>query len=146
MSTHDRLIFVRGPKRDEDSLGRPHFSPNPTYAFMQRMFELAKQYERSQLTVYNQDQQIKNLSGRIAHLEALVEGKALKTGGEEVYEYLRPSLEELRGQFVAIDTESRQVAGTGSSLEEAYDNARKKFPDKDQFYFRKVGQKYLFRL
>ena len=59
--------------------------------------------------------------------------------GEEVYEENREKLEKAYlGKIVAIETESRDVAGIGASLDEAYEEAVKKYPKK-QFYFRKVG-------
>jgi len=39
---------------------------------------------------------------------------------------------------VAIEVESRDVAGIGENLDEAYEKALKKYPSR-QFYFRKVG-------
>jgi len=59
--------------------------------------------------------------------------------GEEVYEENREKLEKAYlGKIVAIEIESRDVAGIGTSLDEAYEEAVKKYPKK-QFYFRKVG-------
>jgi len=59
--------------------------------------------------------------------------------GEEVYEENREKLEKsYLGKIVAIEIESRDVAGIGRSLDEAYEEAVKKYPRK-QFYFRKVG-------
>lgn len=59
--------------------------------------------------------------------------------GEEVYEENREKLEKAYlGKIVAIEIESRDVAGIGASLDEAYEEAVKKYPQK-QFYFRKVG-------
>jgi hypothetical protein len=59
--------------------------------------------------------------------------------GEEVYEENREKLEKAYlGKIVAIEIESRDIAGIGASLDEAYKEAVKKYPRK-QFYFRKVG-------
>ena len=59
--------------------------------------------------------------------------------GEEVYEENREKLEKAYlGKIVAIEIESRDVAGIGTSLDEAYEEAIKKYP-KEEFYFRKVG-------
>jgi len=59
--------------------------------------------------------------------------------GEEVYEENRGKLEKsYLGKIVAIEIESRDIAGIGRSLDEAYEEAVKKYPRK-QFYFRKVG-------
>lgn len=59
--------------------------------------------------------------------------------GEEVYEKNREKLEKMYlGKIVAIEIESEVVAGIGASLDEAYEEALKKYPQK-QFYFRKVG-------
>jgi len=59
--------------------------------------------------------------------------------GEEVYEEEKDRLEKAyMGKIVAIEIESRAVAGIGESLDEAYEEALKKYPDK-KFYFRRVG-------
>jgi len=59
--------------------------------------------------------------------------------GEEVYERNKEKLEKTYlGKIVAIEIESRDVAGIGASLDEAYEEAIKKYPKKE-FYFRKVG-------
>jgi len=59
--------------------------------------------------------------------------------GEEVYEENREKLEKsYPGRIVAIEIASGTVAGIGASLDEAYEEAVKKYPQK-QFYFRKVG-------
>lgn len=59
--------------------------------------------------------------------------------GEEVYQENREKLEEAYlGKIVAIEIESEDIAGIGASLDEAYEEALKKYPEK-QFYFRKVG-------
>lgn len=59
--------------------------------------------------------------------------------GEEVYEEKKEKLESVYlGKIVAIEVESRDVAGIGENLDEAYEKALKKYPGR-QFYFRKVG-------
>ena len=59
--------------------------------------------------------------------------------GEEIYDENKKKLEKaFLGKIVAIEIESRDVAGIGESLDEAYEKAVKKYPKK-QFYFRKVG-------
>ena len=59
--------------------------------------------------------------------------------GEEIYDQNKEKLEKaFLGKIVAIEIESRDVAGIGKSLDEAYEKAVKKYPKK-QFYFRKVG-------
>jgi len=68
--------------------------------------------------------------------------------GEKVYEENRGKLEKVySGKVVAIEIESRKIAGVGESVDEAYRAAIKKYPKK-QFYFRKVGKEraagYLF--
>jgi len=67
-----------------------------------------------------------------------MESKLLQFG-EEVYEEKKEKLESVYlGKIVAIEVESRDVAGIGENLDEAYEKALKKYPDR-QFYFRKVG-------
>lgn len=59
--------------------------------------------------------------------------------GEEVYERNKEKLEKTHlGKIVAIETESETIAGIGETLDQAYEKAKKKHPDK-KFYFRKVG-------
>lgn len=59
--------------------------------------------------------------------------------GEEVYKEEKDRLEKVyMGKIIAIEIESRTVAGIGESLDEAYEEALKKYPNK-KFYFRKVG-------
>jgi len=57
--------------------------------------------------------------------------------GERVYELNREALERnYMGKVVALC--EKGVAGMGDSIEEAYKNAKKKYP-RDVFYFRRVG-------
>jgi len=59
--------------------------------------------------------------------------------GEEIYEENRERLEKAYlGKIIAIEIESGTVAGLGENLDEAYEEALKKYPGK-KFYFRKVG-------
>ena len=59
--------------------------------------------------------------------------------GEEIYEENRKKLEKTYlGKIVAIEIESGTVAGIAESLDEAYEEALKRYPNK-RFYFRKVG-------
>ena len=69
----------------------------------------------------------------------LVVESALVKVGEEVYEENREEWERrYLGKIVAIEVESRRLAGIGDTLEEAYEEAVKRFPGK-KFYFRRVG-------
>ena len=59
--------------------------------------------------------------------------------GEEIYKENREKLEKVYlGKIVAIEIESGIVAGVAETLDEAYEEALKKYPNK-RFYFRKVG-------
>jgi hypothetical protein len=59
--------------------------------------------------------------------------------GEEIYSKSKSKWEKSYfGKIIAIEVESRELAGVGESLDEAYEDALKKYPNK-QFYFRKVG-------
>ena len=63
----------------------------------------------------------------------------LATKGEEIYEENKEKLEKAYlGKIVAIEIESGTVAGVGDTLDEAYEEAVRKYPRK-KFYFRKVG-------
>lgn len=60
--------------------------------------------------------------------------------GEEIYEEKRVDLEKFYlGKIIAIEVESREVAGIGETVEEAYAAAVKRHP-KSRFYFRRVGE------
>lgn len=60
--------------------------------------------------------------------------------GEKVYEENRVKLEKsYLGKIIAIEVESREVAGVGETVEEAYSTAKKRHPQ-SQFYFRRVGE------
>jgi len=60
--------------------------------------------------------------------------------GEEIYEENKADLEKsYLGKIIAIEVESREVAGVGESVEEAYATAVKRHP-KSPFYFRRVGE------
>jgi len=68
--------------------------------------------------------------------------------GEEIYEQNKEKLEKAYlGKIVAIEIESGTIAGIGLTLDEAYEKAIKKYPDR-RFYFRKIGPQpaptYLF--
>jgi len=59
--------------------------------------------------------------------------------GEEIYNENKEKLEKaFLGKIVAIEIESGIIAGIGTSLDEAYEKALKKCPNR-RFYFRKVG-------
>lgn len=59
--------------------------------------------------------------------------------GEEIYEDSKRELEKKHlGKVVAIEVESRTIAGIGESLDEAYEAAIRKHPGR-RFYFRKIG-------
>ena len=59
--------------------------------------------------------------------------------GEEIYEKNRERLEKAyMGKIIAIEIKSGTVAGVGEDLDEACEEALKKYPNK-KFYFRKVG-------
>jgi SPX domain protein involved in polyphosphate accumulation len=66
---------------------------------------------------------------------------------ETIYEeHKEELLKNNKGRVVAIDLESRSIAGIGNDIAEAYENARKTLPEKDQFYFRRVGKPYIQKL
>lgn len=59
--------------------------------------------------------------------------------GEKIYEENKAEWEKAYlGKIIAIEVESRSLAGVGDSLDEAYEKAVKKYPGKP-LYFRKVG-------
>ncbi len=151
MTEHLRPIAVWRPLRDEDEekIGHlEHHEPEIPKGFLERwlteMAETAHTEFDEELEHLIKEQ--RRLSRRVAQLEAELTPKPLKTHGEEVYEKLRIELgAELSGKIIAIDTEERKVVGKGDTLIEAYNDARSK-SDKKQFYFRRVGKSYLFKV
>ena len=82
-----------------------------------------------------------------------IEGKSQPTESatekeyEAVYEeHEQELLEKHKGMVVAIDLGTRSIVGIGKDIDDAYENAVKAMPDKDQFYFRRVGKPYVQRL
>ena len=69
-----------------------------------------------------------------------------QTLGERLYDLYKSELEkEHFDKVVAFDIESGTVAGIGDTVSDAYNQARKKLGEK-QYYFKRIGRKYLFRL
>jgi len=131
---------------EREETERQHVSPSsPDDFYRRQILKLVSQFKIVQDAGQDQEQHIKDLKLRVANLESLVGSKLVKTDGEAVYETLRPSLENFRGKFVAIDMEQRKVVGVGDSFDEAYESAKKE-SGKDQFYFRRVGKRYLFHM
>jgi hypothetical protein len=72
-------------------------------------------------------------------IDGIIMKSVLVMKGEEIYEENRERLEKAYlGKIIAIEIESGTVAGIGENLDEAYEEALKKYPNK-KFYFRKVG-------
>lgn len=86
------------------------------------------------------------LEKRVARLENTIEEMKRREGipifkskAEAVYMRFKDQLEEKHfGKIVAIDLKSEQIVGIGSSIIEAYRNARKK-SSKSRFSYRRVG-------
>jgi len=75
-------------------------------------------------------------------------GSGLAGLGERIYEEKGMAWEKVfLGKVIAIETESRELAGVGETVDEAYRDAVSKYPS-GRFYFRKVGAEkaagYLF--
>ena len=59
--------------------------------------------------------------------------------GEKIYSENKGRWEKAYlGKVIAIEVESKSLAGVGENLDEAYENASNRHPNK-RFYFRKVG-------
>ena len=59
--------------------------------------------------------------------------------GEKIYGENKERWEKAHmGKIVAIEVETKSLAGVGENLDEAYENASQKYPNK-RFYFRKVA-------
>jgi len=88
--------------------------------------------------------ELTQIKGQFKQTSKKIEPKM--TRGESIYEELLSSLSEYDGKIVAIEEEHKEVAGVGDTIEEAYANAKKRFPDVNKFYFRRVGEDYLIRI
>jgi predicted RNase H-like HicB family nuclease len=149
---HDRTTLVGRSVLDEDMKEQPwvHQRPNARESILAQAREILKLYVRSGVTLYSLYEENRRLRMKLATMETELRSltnqhtAAAMTPGERVYAKLRPELEGLRGKYVAIDTENQKVVGVGNTLEEARNEAIQK-THKRQFYFRRVGQKSLFR-
>jgi hypothetical protein len=89
------------------------------------------------------DKEIIELKRRVAELERISGGVRVPDEVDQVYNKFKVELEKQNlGKIVAIDLDSKTIAGIGSSVSEAYDQAKAK-TGKEQFDFRRVGFKYL---
>lgn len=147
----EHIILVGRSELDEDveSAWR-HGRPTMREAMLGHVREIQKLYVRSELTLYKLYEENTRLRTELSHMKAELrtlrkQSEPVMTVAEQIYAKLRPQLEGLRGKYVAIDAESQKVVGVGDSLAEARKDAMVKTGRK-QFYFRRVGQRYLFRL
>lgn len=85
------------------------------------------------------------LKQKVQELEKRVGGKREFTKADLVIEFKREELEKDHfGKIVAIDPDSMSIVGIGNSVLEAYREAKEK-TGKDQFDFRRIGYKYVYR-
>jgi len=90
--------------------------------------------------------EIGELKRRVRELEARVGERRKPTMADYVYELFKEELEEKHfGKIVAIDAESEKIVGIGDTILEAYNMAVKE-TGKDQFDFRRVGYKYIYKV
>ena len=69
-----------------------------------------------------------------------------RSEADEVYEMHKEQLErDHMDEIVAFDIDTKEIVAFGSSLREAFDNARE-HRKKEQFYFKRIGSRYLDRL
>lgn len=134
----------------EDEEDRPilFYKHNNTAFFEQLTEVLNELWQTSDSdTVYDPNEAIRELRKRVVNLELKLSVRPRITRGDRAYEALRSSLEkEHFDRIVAIDTERKEVAGIGDTILQAYEQAKAKFPDKKQFYFRRVGKTYVERV
>jgi len=151
---HEGQIYVSRPRLDEDLTDKSfwtHSPPSVIESLRAQVKSLQKQYSRSEVTLYSLFQENSRLRAELSDVKAELNvlskqrRPAVMTSAEAVYAKLRPQLESLRGKYVAIDKEIGQVVGVGDTIDEARQQAIDK-TGKKQFYFRRVGQRYLFRL
>lgn len=147
----EHIILVGRSELDEDIESAWHHGrPTMREAMLGQVREIQKLYARSELTLYTLYEENTRLRTELSHMRAELrtlskQSEPVMTVAEQTYAKLRPQLEDLRGKYVAIDTESQKVVGVGDSLAEARKDAMAKTGRK-QFYFRRVGQRYLFRI
>lgn len=117
------------------------------------MLPFARAYVKSEAHQQATDMKVEMMQKEMQELRAQLQ--ALKgekitqnkiTITDAIYEIYKDQLErEHMDEIVAFDIETKQIAGYGSTVREAYDNARRKF-NKEQFYLKRVGSRYLHRL
>ena len=113
---------------------------------------MAKDYLKNQAHQQIVDNRVDEMQGQIdrlrLELDSLKGGAATPqlTMADVIYEKYREDLERYHmDEIVAFDIDTKQIAGFGHTIREAYDNARASV-SKQQFYFKRVGGKYLHRL
>lgn len=91
--------------------------------------------------------EVANLRRELAETTTMsVAYTTLRSQAEEYYDRHKVMLEkDHMDEIVAFDIDTGEIAGLGNTVREAYDNARRKI-SKEQFYFKRVGNKYLHRL
>ncbi len=61
---------------------------------------------------------------------------------DEIYEKIKPFIQQHKGKIIAIELETGDYF-MGETMEEAYESAHKKYPDK-KFFFKRVGFKAVY--
>jgi uncharacterized protein YuzE len=91
-------------------------------------------------------ERLEALEKEVNELKKEREIRTVPSKADTVYLKFKDSLEkEHFGKIVAIDIDSEKVVGIGSSVLEAYEEARKR-SSKKQFSFRRIGFDFLHKL
>lgn len=93
------------------------------------------------------------LENRVETLEKQVQQLMQKNVNREksnkvdaIYEIFKEEMEKTcMGKIVAIDIDSKTIVGVGTTITEAYKDARKK-SKKQSFSYKRVGSPYVYRL
>ena len=139
-------ILVSRPPLDEDGVEEIHKIKSWRQRYIMRTRQ--RYLERNIDKISEQDliellKQVKQLSKNVQELQQF-HRPTIQTKGRRVYEKLNLE-KQFMDKIVAIDVNKEAVVGIGDTIEQAYEDAISK-SSKRKFYFRKVGQDYLFKV
>lgn len=111
------------------------------------MFDLVSHFVRTSLEEENPlVKRIENLEREVRELRKKREIAKVPSKADLIYLKFKEELEQEHfGKIVAIDVDSGKIVGIGSSILEAYSEAKKN-TSKKQFSYRRVGFDFVHRL
>lgn len=134
------LDLVTLPESDSDNLHQLE-----SWKYRQRLRRAQKKFLLA-LAQKSLREEVVHLYDMIEQLQKQSKQKQVvgRNEGDDVYDMHKKMLEkEHMNKIVAIDIENKEIVGYGNTPEEAFFDAKMSKPEKDQFYFRKVGSPYV---